>query len=201
MKTPVLVAAVLLGAAAAFAQTGPSAQQLFEAGQYEPALRALNERREGGASDSADRYLAAQIHVRLNRPAEAKQELEFLTEDPNTVWRPIGESAQALIDKDMARALERGAEGAAKSPDHFFAQYQLGLVKAERGDWMGAAEAFDRATKLNPSFAYAYYHAGFAYSKVRRTDRMAEHFERFLKLAPKAPERLAVESIMRTVRG
>jgi hypothetical protein len=30
---------------------------------------------------------------------------------------------------------------------------------------------------------------------------MATHFEAFLKLAPNAPERAEVESIMRTVRG
>jgi hypothetical protein len=39
------------------------------------------------------------------------------------------------------------------------------------------------------------------YYEAKRVDRMATYFENFLKLAPNAPERPAVESIMRTVRG
>jgi hypothetical protein len=39
------------------------------------------------------------------------------------------------------------------------------------------------------------------YYKAKRIDRMAVYFENFLKLAPNAPEKPAVESIMRTVRG
>jgi hypothetical protein len=49
--------------------------------------------------------------------------------------------------------------------------------------------------------AYAHYEAGMAYYKAKRVDRMAVYFENFLRLAPNAPERSAVQSIMRTVRG
>ena len=37
--------------------------------------------------------------------------------------------------------------------------------------------------------------------RANRPDRMAIHFEQFLKLAPEAPERPEVLQIMRTVRG
>ena len=43
--------------------------------------------------------------------------------------------------------------------------------------------------------------AAMAFYRVKRADLMAVHFERFLKLAPNAPERAEVESIMRTMRG
>lgn len=200
MRRPILVAVALL-AAAGLAQAGQSAQQLFEEGQYEPALRALNERRDSGVSDPTDRFLAAQIQLKLSRPDQAKQEVESLTADANTTWGSIGESVQALIDGDTQRALDRATQAAEASPNHFYAQYQLGLVKARREDWAGAAQAFDRASKIDVNFAYAFYYAGFAYSKVQRADLTAEHFERFLKLAPKAPERLAVESVLRVLRG
>ena len=49
--------------------------------------------------------------------------------------------------------------------------------------------------------AYAHYEAGMAYYKAKRVDKMAVYFENFLKLAPAAPERPAVLSIMKTVRG
>ena len=52
-----------------------------------------------------------------------------------------------------------------------------------------------------PRFAYAHYYAGLSHYRVGRTDKMAAAFEHFLTLAPKAPERPQVESIMRTLRG
>ena len=81
------------------------------------------------------------------------------------------------------------------------AHFQLGLVLAKREDWRGAAEAFDRTTQLGPSMAYAHYYGGLMHYRAGRPDRMAIHFEQFLKLAPDAPERPEVLQIMKTVRG
>jgi len=81
------------------------------------------------------------------------------------------------------------------------ARYQLGLVESARNKPAEAAEAFAKAADLDPQMAYAHYEAGMAYYKAKRVDRMAVYFENFLKLAPNAPERPAVQSIMRTVRG
>jgi tetratricopeptide (TPR) repeat protein len=74
-------------------------------------------------------------------------------------------------------------------------------VLAKRQDWRGAAEAFDRAGALSPGHAYAHYYGGLMHYRANRPDRMAIHFEQFLKLAPDAPERPEVTQIMRTVRG
>ena len=63
------------------------------------------------------------------------------------------------------------------------------------------ADAFDRAVDLNPANAYAHYYDGLMQYRSGRPDRMANHFEQFLKLAPEAPERPEVLQIMRTVRG
>ena len=81
------------------------------------------------------------------------------------------------------------------------ARYQLGLVESARNKQADAAEAFAKAAELDPQMAYAHYEAGMAYYKAKRVDRMAVYFENFLKLAPNAPEKPAVQSIMRTVRG
>jgi tetratricopeptide (TPR) repeat protein len=81
------------------------------------------------------------------------------------------------------------------------ARYQLGLVESARNNQAQAATAFAKAAELDPQTAYAHYEAGMAFYKSKRVDRMAVYFENFLKLAPNAPERPAVQSIMRTVRG
>ena len=48
---------------------------------------------------------------------------------------------------------------------------------------------------------YAHYEAGMPFYEAKRVDRMAVDVEHFLELAPDAPERPAVQSIMRTMRG
>ena len=86
------------------------------------------------------------------------------------------------------------------APGQFHPTYQLGLALSGAEQWAPAAAAFEKATAVDPAHAYAHYYAGLAYSKIRRVDLMARHFEYFLKLAPEAPERPAVTALMRSIR-
>jgi tetratricopeptide (TPR) repeat protein len=200
MRIPGLI--VLAFTSSVLAQApSPSPKQLLEAGQYEEVAQAVASSREQGQVDPADTYLAAQSFLKLGQSDNAKGELARLLCLEGDAWKLIGQSSIALIDGDTESALETANQAVATAPEVFFAHYQLGLVKAEQQDWPGAAEAFERASQIDPTFAYAHYYAGLAYSKTRRVDRTATHFETFLKLAPKAPERPAVESVMRTLRG
>ena len=53
-------------------------------------------------------------------------------------------------------------------------------------------------TSLQPANAYAHYYSGMMHYRASRPDQMAIHFDQFLRLAPEAPERPEVQSIMRT---
>jgi tetratricopeptide (TPR) repeat protein len=191
--------AMSLGWAAA--QGIDSVQRGLESGQYDEALRLFAERRSAGTQTPDDIYVASQVLLKRNDRDRAKAELTALSERGDPAWRLVADSARAGIDNDTERALTLAEQAVKEHPGHFFAAYQLGLVKAQREDWNGAAAAFARASEINPSFAYARYNAGMAYSRIKRPDLTAAHFEAFLNLAPKAPERPAVESIMRTLRG
>ena len=59
----------------------------------------------------------------------------------------------------------------------------------------------DRAAELMPDHAYAHYYAGMAHQRARRLNRMTEHLREFVRLAPNAPERKAVDMLLATVRG
>ncbi len=202
-----VAAAVVLGGASGVAQTPqeppPTPQQLFEAGEYGRALDVLHQQHEDDPMGASDHYLASLVLLRTAPPEAdgARQELDAVAEDENDGWKKTAESARALLDNDVRAAVAAATEATVVAPDLFAAQYQLGLARAKAENWAGAADAFERATQLNPSFAYAHYYAGLAYSRIKRTDREAQHFDTFVKLAPKAPERLAVESILRTLRG
>jgi tetratricopeptide (TPR) repeat protein len=198
---PVAASLAVLSLTAAGAQIVDSVQQAFEAGLYSEAVQLLGQRRDARVHTPADAYLGVQALLKLNDRESAKAELMSLAEQPDPAWRLIAQSATALIDKDTARARELAEQAVKEFPDQLFATYQLGLVAAEQTDWNRAAAAFARASEIDPAFAYARYYAGLSFSRISRMDLTAAHFEAFLNLAPKAPERAAVESIMRTLRG
>ena len=105
------------------------------------------------------------------------------------------------MDKQFDAALASADQAVAAMPSLPEAHYQRGLVFMARNDFGNAVDAFTKASTLDPNFASAYYYAGLANYRVKRIDLMGNNFNTFVKLAPNAPERPEVESILRTVRG
>ena len=193
----ILLVALLLLPTAAVAQDTAQVRRMFEAGQYQQVIETA------GTADVPEAiYTAAQSYQRLGSVAEARDTYARLTARPeDDPWHFIGLSGQQLLDDDAEGALASAQQAVALAGGLAEAQFQLGLVLARRQDWGGAAEALDRAAELSPAYAYAHYYGGLMHYRANRPDRMAIHFEAFLKLAPEAPERPEVVQIMRTVRG
>ena len=184
------------------AQTLTDARRLYDAGKYREAIDAVSSASSEGQTEARLLYLVAQSREKLNDAEGARRIYEQLANrgdgDP---WRFVGRSALSLRERDFANALAAANDAVMRGPRVAEAHYQLGLVHSFREDFAKAAAAFERATELDPTFGYAHFYAGLSYYKAKRIDLMASHFEAFLKLAPEAPERPEVESIMRTVRG
>jgi tetratricopeptide (TPR) repeat protein len=193
-RVAIALLAFLLGASTrSTAQDDP--RKLFESGKYQEVAERTAKDESPGAQ-----YLKGLAHLRLKQPDEAKEAFGRLTRG-DEAWKAVGDSAIALVDGNRDAALETARTAVDRNPGLSEAQYQLGTVLEARGDRPGAAEAFVKAAQANPQMAYAHYYAAMNYYEAKRVDRMAIYFENFLKLAPNAPERPAVESIMRTVRG
>jgi len=194
---------VVLGQAARDPVKGVSdVRKLYDSGQYQQVIAAT----AGPASDPRVTYIRAQSHQKLLQVNEARQAYEQLATRPGSeadadadAWRDIGRSALALIGLDTAAALEASNQAVTRSPSLPEAHYQRGLALSATQDMAGAAEAFQKASDLDPTWAYAHYYAGLAYSKVKRIDLTAQHFQTFLRLAPQAPERMEVQSIMKAL--
>jgi tetratricopeptide (TPR) repeat protein len=183
------------------AQDVSRVKTLFEAGRYDDVAQSASAQRERNPAAFATAFLAAQSYLKMNRPDSAQAELSWIEEQGDEVWSPIAQSGRALAGGNAGEAVRKASEAVERGPDNFYAHYQLGLAYSQAGDLDKAAAAFERAAQIDPSCAYAHYYAGLAYNKLRRVDLMAAHFEAFLNQAPSAPERPAVESIMRTIRG
>jgi tetratricopeptide (TPR) repeat protein len=190
-----LVMSNLLAVATASAGDDQSAQvqKLFQSGSYEEAVQAA----QGG--DPASTFVAAQALLKAEQADRATAEFGKLAA-AGGAWARIGESGQALVAGDAARAVDTARQATAADGNNPFAHYQLGLAASKAGDFATAATAFDRAAELKPDFAYAHYYAGLAFQRQRQLPKAAQHFDAFLKLAPEAPERAAVQQIMRTLK-
>jgi len=197
MKKTTLTFVLTFTASAVFAQNASQVQKLFEAGEYQRVVDAAQP-----DGDPAVLYTAAQSHQKLGENDQALQTYGALaSRDEGDVWHFIGLSAQQLMQDDTEGAVASARQAVAMNGGTAEAHYQLGLVLAKRQEWQAAATEFDRVTEINPSNAYAHYYGGLMHYRASRPDRMANHFEQFLKLAPDAPERPEVTQIMKTVRG
>jgi tetratricopeptide (TPR) repeat protein len=181
----------------AMAQDSGQIQRLFEAGHYQQVVEATN---PGSPPDVL--YTTAQSQQKLGANDQAAQTFARLAERPEAdPWHFIGLSGRQLIEGNIDAAIASARQAAAMAGDLPAAHFQLGLALARQQQWAEAAAAFQAASDRQPANAYAHYYAGMMYYRANRIDRMAVEFEQFLKLAPEAPERPEVQSIMRTLQS
>jgi tetratricopeptide (TPR) repeat protein len=181
----------------AFAQDPAEVRRQFEAGHYQQVVEAA-----APEAPPPVLYTVAQSHQKLGANDQAVEVYRRLAQLPEgDAWRFIGQSGQQLLEDQVDAAGESAQRAIETNGELPEAHFQRGLVKAKQQNWREAAAAFDRAVELDPSLAYGHYYGGLMYYRAKQPDRMAIKFERFLKLAPEAPERPEVLQIMRTVRG
>jgi outer membrane protein assembly factor BamD (BamD/ComL family) len=78
--------------------------------------------------------------------------------------------------------------------------YQQGLSFFQEDKLSQAADTFKKCLQLKPGHAYAHYHLGLVYYELKRKDLTIVHLEKFLKLAPSAPEADQVRKILNAIR-
>jgi tetratricopeptide (TPR) repeat protein len=174
-----------------------SVQKLLERGANEEAVQRAERERDNPES----LYLAGQAFAKMDNGGKAVEQYGRLREIGDDSWKAIGESEAAALGGNLTAAMEAANRGVAANGDNPYAHYQVGAVASRQKDYQRAADAYARAIELKPDFAYAHYYAGLANQRLRQTAKVSQHLEAFLKLAPDAPERSGVVSILRTLRG
>ncbi len=104
----------------------------------------------------------------------------------------LGQYGAAMATLGKARKLD---------PENPLPVYQLGLTRAlEQKHWQEAVDLLTEAIDMNPGIAYAYFYRGQAASRIKRNDLLIADLERFIKLAPDAPEAAIAARIVASVR-
>jgi len=198
MQAALTIAFVL---ALAAGQTVADVRQLYDAGKYQEVVKATDQATVETERAARLQYLTAQSYTKLNDVDGAKRTYQRLAQNGETSWASIGKSALQLIDKELDQSLDSANQAVSVGESLPEAHYQRGVVLMARKEYGDAAASFTKATQLDPMFAAAYYNAGLANYRAKRIDLMTNNFERFVRLAPNAPERPEIEAILRTVRG
>ena len=187
--------ALTVSSSAQGAEQQASVQSLIERGALQEAVERANA--EGDNVEST--YLAAQALIKMDDNGGAEERYSRLRASEDEAWKAIGESGAKALAGDIDGAFDAANRAVEANGDNPFAHYQVGLVAAKKNDFRRATEAFTRATELRRDFAYAHLYAGQAAQRLKQTAKMVEHFNAFVRLAPDAPERQAIQSILRSL--
>ena len=186
----------LLTPATAFAQDAAQLQRQFEAGQFNQVVASVTPASPPEALYSGRRATRSwALSNRPRRPSAGWPNVPKATRGTSSACRDA-----KLVEGNGAAASRRRDGPWPRRPTcrpRIFSSASRSLVSSS---WAEAAAAFDGGSERQPANAYAHYYGGMAYYRASRVDRMAVHFEQFLKLAPEAPERPEVMSIMKTLR-
>jgi protein O-GlcNAc transferase len=173
-----------------------SVQQLLERGALDEAVQ----RAEGERDNPESTYLAAQAFTKMDQGGRANEQYTRLRDTGDDSWKAIGESGAQLLEGNVPAAMEAATRAVSANAENPYAHYQVGAVASRQQDFERAADAFGRSVELKPDFAYGHYYAGLASQRLKQTAQMSKHLEAFMRLAPEAPERVAVAAILRTLR-
>lgn len=138
-------------------------------------------------------------------------------DDANNAFTKAAQLAQARIDRNGQDAQAHLALGVAKQnlsqfdaaysslerarqldPSNAEAVYQLGLTRFYQERWAEALDLFNQALAMNSQVAYAYYYRGQAASKTGNKSLLVDDLNRFLGMAPGAPEAPLAQTILQS---
>jgi tetratricopeptide (TPR) repeat protein len=191
-----LAAVALVWPTAAAADEQSSVQKLIERGALQEAV----DRAAAESDNPESTYLAAEAAIKMDNQSGAEERYSRLRDTGDDAWKAIGESGAKLLAGDVDGAMDAANRAVDANGENPYAHYQLGLAASKQGNHKRATEAFTRATELKSDFAYAHLYAGQSAQRLKQTAKMAEHFQYFVRLAPEAPERQAVQAILRSLR-
>ena len=109
-------------------------------------------------------------------------------------------AAVLIGQRDVPGAQKMTDEAIAADPEHADAYHYRGQIRINNKDFQGAAADLEKAIELDPTQPYNHYYAGMAYNGLKRPDKMVEHLQIFLRMAPDSPDAAKVQSLLRAFR-
>lgn len=169
--------------------------------KYGEAEGQLRKATELAASDPAPYVYLGETYLRQRRDGDASNafrkaaDLARSKSGSDSAYY-LGIAQQRLKQYDEAISTFQSA----RAPEPSLIPYQIGVTQAFKQNWGAAVEQLNRAIEMDSGLAYAYYYRGVAQDKLGRKDQLVNDMNRFLALAPNAPEAEQAKAILRAVK-
>jgi tetratricopeptide (TPR) repeat protein len=169
--------------------------------KYGDAEGRLRKATELAPNDPAPFVYLGEIYLRQRREGDANNAFRKAAEAAQAKGGAeaayyLGVAQQRLKQFDAAVSTLQGA----RAPAPALIPYQIGVTRAFQENWSAAAEQLSRAIEMDSGLAYAYYYRGLTQEKLGRKDLLIADMERFVALAPGAPEAERANAILRAVK-
>lgn len=116
--------------------------------------------------------------------AQIKRTLEAVRQNPGSP-RLHNDLGMLLVQKGFPKDAEREFERAVNADSHFYpGWYNLGLVRASRGEEFGARHAFNRTIAYKPGHAAALFQLGLIEEKRQNTERAVKLYAKAYSINP-----------------
>lgn len=193
--------ALLAGAAVLGAQELSEGAKQYREHRYAEAESKLRAQVAEHGDDAEARAMLGRNLAALKKVDEGEAEIRKaqemgLAEDKVQVAM----AAAAIERRDTDKAMDLLNQAIETSPESAEAHHYRGMVRTQQKDFQGAIADLEKAIELDPTRAYSHYYMALAYNGIKRPDKMAEHFQTFLQLAPDAPDADKVRSVLKAFR-
>ena len=182
---------------------------LMQERKFADAATELSAAAGAAPADPSPAIYLGEAHRLAERPEEARAAFEMAATRAATGLKTSPDNVRLLVALGVARqnlrqlpeaitALQKARDLA---PDNTEAAYQLGICQAMNKQFAPAVDNLTAAVTRNPEIAYAYYFRALSADKIGRKDLLINDLQRFLALAPNAPDAPRAQRMLDAIKG
>jgi len=178
-------------------------------GKFDEALTNLNAAIAAAPKDPLPEFLKGEVLYAQKKMNDAKGAWQRAHDKAKTqlIADPQDKRARFLQGAALVRLRKPADARTVLEPllaagfDVPLVRFQIGLSHAVGNSWQAAKEEFDKVLTADPNYAYAYYYRALAWKEVKKGAEMTLDLDRFVHLAPNAPEAEYARSLLRAGGG
>jgi tetratricopeptide (TPR) repeat protein len=174
---------------------------LINQGKTDEAIAALREELDKSPDNARAHELIGIAYLKQNRLNEAEKETQRAVElSPESAGARVALARVAIARQNWDLASSSLAKASEIDSSHAEIPLYKGSLFLAKKEYRNAVDTLTPYVAANPDEPYGHYYLGLSHYGMKKPDKMVEQFQRFLELAPKAPEAARVESLLRSVR-
>lgn len=160
-------------------------QKRFAQGDLPGALQAFNQAHATNARDPRPLYMRATVYQRMKKAPEAIADFRAALQlDPKLVDVRAELGALLTESGQPEEAVPLLLQAVKEKPDHFEAQFNLGIAQETLGRWAQAADAYRSASKLKPTDPDVRLNLAVALRRLGKADEALAVAREAVRLAP-----------------